>query len=54
MILLHDLVEAAEVYTKTKRAIFLAYKEHRCGVGRRGRMDEAGGQVLIEELAEGL
>ena len=51
MILLHDLVEAAEVYAKMKRAVFLAYEEHRRGVGRRGRMDEAGCQVLIEKLA---
>ena len=34
MILLCDLVEAVEVYAEMKRAIFLAYEEHRCGVGR--------------------
>ena len=54
MILLCDLVEATEVYAKTKRAIFLAYEEHRHSVGGGGRVDEAGSQVLIEELVEGL
>ena len=54
MIHLCDLIKAMEVYAETKRAVFLAYKEHRHGVGGRGRTDEAGSQVLIEELAEGL
>ena len=54
MILLRDLVEATEVYTKAERTVFLAYEEHRHGVGGRGRMNEAGRQVLIEKLAEGL
>ena len=54
MILLHDLVEAMEVYAKMKRTVFLAYEEHRHGVGRGGRMDEAGHQVLVKELVEGL
>ena len=49
MILLCDLVKAMEVYAETKRAIFLACKEHRCSMGRRGGTDEAGSQVLERE-----
>ena len=38
----------------TAYTVFLVYEEHRCGMGRGGRTDEAGRQVLIEKLAEGL
>src|SRR6185369_16312634 len=42
------------INTKTKGSIFLADEEDGCAVRGRRRLNEANGQVFINELAEGL